>query len=132
VKERARIPVAGGGYVGRHTAPRLQRRPRREFGRGDAGTTVVSPEPYMTYQPFPPEAAAGSIAPRHVVVPLRRVLGHCRVVTGEITAIDHARHTAVLTTPATREKGTGAGRVPCGELVLAPARSPARSPAPAR
>ena len=28
----------------------------------------------MTYQPFLPEAAAGSIEPRHVVVPLRRVL----------------------------------------------------------
>ena len=38
---------------------------------------VVTPEPYMTYQPFLPEAAAGSISPRHVVVPLRRVLDQC-------------------------------------------------------
>ena len=39
----------------------------------------------MTYQPFLPEAAAGSIEPRHVVVPLRRVLKGCRVVTGGVT-----------------------------------------------
>ena len=32
----------------------------------------------MTYQPFLPEAAAGSIEPRHVVVPLRKVLRGCR------------------------------------------------------
>ena len=37
----------------------------------------------MTYQPFLPEAAAGSISPRHVVVPLRRVLTGCRLVIGE-------------------------------------------------
>ena len=28
----------------------------------------------MTYQPFLPETAAGSLEPRHVVVPLRKVL----------------------------------------------------------
>ncbi|MHB9860689.1 NAD(P)/FAD-dependent oxidoreductase [Streptomyces sp. YIM S03343] len=103
-----------------YTALRLQRKLKRELGRGDVDITVVSPESYMTYQPFLPEAAAGSISPRHVVVPLRRVLDKCRIVTGEITAIDHAKHTAVLTTLATEEEGTGAGRVSYDELVLAP------------
>jgi NADH dehydrogenase len=50
----------------------------------------------MTYQPFLPEAAAGSVEPRHVVVPLRRVLRRCRVLTGTVTAIAHARKVAVL------------------------------------
>jgi NADH:ubiquinone reductase (H+-translocating) len=44
----------------------------------------------MTYQPFLPEAAAGSIEPRHVVVPLRKVLQRCHHLTGRVTAIDHA------------------------------------------
>ena len=44
----------------------------------------------MTYQPFLPEAAAGSIEPRHVVVPLRRVLRKCQVLTGRVTSISHA------------------------------------------
>ncbi|MFF8968555.1 NAD(P)/FAD-dependent oxidoreductase [Streptomyces sp. NPDC014995] len=120
VKERARILVVGGGYVGMYTALRLQRNLRQELGRGEAEITVVTPDPYMTYQPFLPEAAAGAISPRHVVVPLRRVLPHCRVVVGEVTAIDHAKRTATLTTLATDEEGTGPRQLSYDELVLAP------------
>ncbi|MFH8219205.1 NAD(P)/FAD-dependent oxidoreductase [Streptomyces sp. NPDC018057] len=119
VKERARILVVGGGYVGMYTALRLQRRLKQELRRGDAEITVVTPDPYMTYQPFLPEAAAGAISPRHVVVPLRRVLGGCRVVAGEVKSVDHAHRTAVLATPATEEKG-GTEHLAYDELVLAP------------
>ncbi|MFD7134583.1 NAD(P)/FAD-dependent oxidoreductase [Streptomyces sp. NPDC059894] len=120
VKERARILVVGGGYVGMYTALRLQRKLRGDIGRGEAEITVVTPDPYMTYQPFLPEAAAGAISPRHVVVPLRRVLPHCRVVVGEVTAVDHAKRTATLTTLATEEEGTGPRQMAYDELVLAP------------
>src|SRR5690606_28985497 len=65
---RPHILVVGGGYVGMYTALGLQRRLRRR-----ARITVVDPRSYMTYQPFLPEAAAGSLEPRHVVVPLRKV-----------------------------------------------------------
>ena len=51
VKERARILVVGGGYVGMYTALRLQEKLKQELGRGEAEITVVTPEPYMTYQP---------------------------------------------------------------------------------
>ncbi|MEV6513798.1 FAD-dependent oxidoreductase [Streptomyces sp. NPDC051642] len=120
VKERARILVVGGGYVGMYTALRLQKKLKREIKRGQVEITVVSPDPYMTYQPFLPEAAAGSISPRHVVVPLRRVLGRCRVVIGEATAIDHGKRTATLSTLATEEEGTGTEELAYDELVLAP------------
>jgi NADH dehydrogenase len=120
VMERARILVVGGGYVGMYTALRLQRTLKRELAKGDVEITVVTPDPYMTYQPFLPEAAAGSISPRHVVVPLRRVLDRCRIVIGEVTSIDHAKRTAALTTLATDEEGTGARQLTYDELVLAP------------
>ncbi|MGW0865808.1 NAD(P)/FAD-dependent oxidoreductase [Streptomyces sp. NPDC002611] len=120
VKERARILVVGGGYVGMYTALRLQRRLKRELDRGEVEITVVTPDPYMTYQPFLPEAAAGAISPRHVVVPLRRVLDRCRVVIGEATAVDHAKRTATISTLATEEEGTGGQRLAYDELVLAP------------
>ncbi|MER6691715.1 NAD(P)/FAD-dependent oxidoreductase [Streptomyces minutiscleroticus] len=120
VKEPVRVLVVGGGYVGMYTALRLQRRLRAELVRGDVEIVVVSPDPYMTYQPFLPEAAAGSISPRHVVVPLRRVLRRCRIVVGEVRTIDHARRTATLTTPATEEKGAPAERLGYDELVLVP------------
>jgi NADH dehydrogenase len=126
-KEPARILVVGGGYVGMYTALRLQRRLKHELRRareGDGGggvqVVVLSPEPYMTYQPFLPEAAAGSISPRHVVVPLRRVLPHCRIVIGEARSIDHARRTATVETLATEHAGSGPIEVPYDELVLAP------------
>ncbi|MYS46533.1 FAD-dependent oxidoreductase, partial [Streptomyces sp. SID5998] len=119
VKERARILVVGGGYVGMYTALRLQQRLKRELRRGAAEITVVTPDPYMTYQPFLPEAAAGAISPRHVVVPLRRVLDRCRVIVGEASAVDHARRTATVTTLATEESG-GSEELTYDELVLAP------------
>jgi NADH dehydrogenase len=81
-----RIVIVGGGYVGMYTALRLQ----KKLHRGEAEVTVIDPQPHMTYQPFLPEAAAGSIEPRHVVVPLRRVLRKCQVLTGRATSISHA------------------------------------------
>jgi NADH:ubiquinone reductase (H+-translocating) len=85
-----RILVIGGGYVGMYTALRLLRRLRD----GEATVTVVDPRSYMTYQPFLPEAAAGSIQPRHVVVPLRRVLRGAEVISGMVLSLDHPRRVA--------------------------------------
>jgi NADH dehydrogenase len=85
-----RILIVGGGYVGMYTALRLQKKLRRSNVR----ITVVDPRSYMTYQPFLPEAAAGSLEPRHVIVPLRRTLKHCQVITGRVTRISHADRTA--------------------------------------
>ncbi|NHC14447.1 NAD(P)/FAD-dependent oxidoreductase [Motilibacter deserti] len=84
---RPRIVIVGGGYVGMYTALRLQKKLRRD----EAEVIVIDSRSYMTYQPFLPEAAAGNIEPRHIVVPLRRVLDVCKVVTGEVTGIEHAR-----------------------------------------
>ncbi|WP_433161569.1 NAD(P)/FAD-dependent oxidoreductase [Kribbella sp. CA-247076] len=84
------ILVVGGGYVGMYTAYGLRKAARR----GKVRVTVVDPRSVMTYQPFLPEAAAGSVEPRHVVVPLRKTLKGCRVVTGRVTGIDHANKVA--------------------------------------
>jgi NADH:quinone reductase (non-electrogenic) len=87
------VLVVGGGYVGMYTALRL----RRKLKAGEARVTVVEPRGYMTYQPFLPEAAAGSVEPRHVVVPLRRVLRGVEVLNGRITAVDHSARQATFT-----------------------------------
>src|SRR3954471_9422686 len=83
---KQRVVVVGGGHVGLYVALRLSTKMRR----GEAEITVIDPQSHMTYQPFLPEAAAGSIEPRHVVVPLRRVLRHSHHVNGRVTAINHA------------------------------------------
>jgi NADH dehydrogenase len=90
--DRPHILIVGGGYVGMYTALRLQKRLRRN----EARITVVDPQNYMTYQPFLPETAAGSLEPRHVVIPLRKLLKQCRVITGMVTDIDHATKTATV------------------------------------
>ncbi len=87
-----RILVVGAGHVGLYAALRLSRR----FRSREAEVIVVDPQPHMTYQPFLPEAAAGSISPRHAVVPLRRELRRCRIVAGAVTRIEHARKVATV------------------------------------
>jgi NADH dehydrogenase len=81
------IVILGGGYVGMYTALGL----KKHLRKGEAGVTVIDPRSVMTYQPFLPEAAAGSLEPRHVVVPLRRTLRGCDVITGRVASLDHAR-----------------------------------------
>ncbi len=90
---RTRILLVGGGYVGMYTALELR---KRAGVRADI--TVVNPENFMLYQPFLPEVASGNIEPRHVVVPLRQVLRHARIVVGEVTGIAHDKRTATVRT----------------------------------
>lgn len=94
MRQPATILVIGGGYVGLYTALRLQQKLR--LADGEATVTVVEPNSYMTYQPFLPEAAAGSLEPRHVVVPLRAVLRKCRVISGRVTQLNHATKSATI------------------------------------
>ncbi|GAA4831085.1 hypothetical protein GCM10023201_18800 [Actinomycetospora corticicola] len=136
----ARVLVVGGGYVGLVAARALQarlgrsgdgrHRGRRSGARDRASTpvgsvTVVDPQPHMTYQPFLPEAAGGSIAPRHLTVSLRRVLDRCDVVTGAVVAIDDARRRAVVSLPDGLSK-----EIPYDVLVLAPGAVARELPVP--
>ncbi|MFB7666606.1 NAD(P)/FAD-dependent oxidoreductase [Kitasatospora sp. NPDC056138] len=101
-----RILIVGGGCAGMSAALRLQQLLRPQLRGGGAEITVVEPQSYLTYQPLLAEVAAGSIDPRHVVVPLRRVLPHCRVLTARVTRIDHAARRAWIDTAPRGEHGT--------------------------
>ncbi|TFD82246.1 NAD(P)/FAD-dependent oxidoreductase [Cryobacterium sp. Sr8] len=93
-----RILIVGGGYAGFYTAWKLEKWLRA----GEAEVTVVDPLPYMTYQPFLPEVAAGSIEPRHSVVAHRRHLKKTTVITAKVTNVNHATKSATIT-PAVGE-----------------------------
>ena len=82
-----RIVVLGGGSVGLYVARRL----RKKLKKREAAIVVVDPRPYMTYAPFLPEAAAGSIDARDVVAPHRKALKGIDVLQGKVTAIEHGR-----------------------------------------
>src|SRR5205085_914870 len=74
--------VLGGGFAGAYVA--------RFLGRH--GATIVSPENFMLYTPMLPEAASGTLEPRHVVVPLRLMCPHAELVLGRATTLDAERN----------------------------------------
>ncbi len=74
--------VIGGGFAGAYVARLLGRR----------GATIVSPENFMLYTPMLPEAASGTLEPRHVVVPLRQMCPHAEFLLGRATALDVPNH----------------------------------------
>ena len=88
-----KILIVGGGYAGFYTAWKLEKWLRK----GEAEVTLVDPLPYMTYQPFLPEVAAGSIEPEHVVTAHRRHLKRTNIVAAKVTGINHAKKTATIT-----------------------------------
>jgi NADH dehydrogenase len=88
-----KILIVGGGYAGFYTAFKLE----RSLRPGEAEVTIVDPLPYMTYQPFLPEVAAGMIDPRHAVVSHRRHLEKTTVITAKVTGISHGTKTATIT-----------------------------------
>ncbi|TFD72684.1 NAD(P)/FAD-dependent oxidoreductase [Cryobacterium gelidum] len=90
-----KILIVGGGYAGFYTAWKLEKWLRS----GEAEVTIVDPLPYMTYQPFLPEVAAGSIEPRHAVVSHRRHLKKTNIVSAKVTHVNHAEKTATITPP---------------------------------
>ncbi|MET4058959.1 NADH dehydrogenase [Arthrobacter sp. UYP6] len=90
--DRPRVLVVGGGYVGLYVAKNLQNKVKAEGGI----VTVVDPLPYMTYQPFLPEVAAGTIEPRDAVVSHRMHLKNTELITGKVVSINHAAHTATI------------------------------------
>src|SRR3982751_7136864 len=73
--------VLGGGFAGPYVARLL----------GERGATIVSPDNFMLFTPLLPEAASGTIEPRHVVVPLRVMCPHADLILGRAVAHDAER-----------------------------------------
>jgi NADH:quinone reductase (non-electrogenic) len=80
--------VLGGGFAGSYVA--------RLLGRN--GATIVSPENFMLYTPLLPEAASGTIEPRHAVVPLRVMCPYAELLLGKATALDEGSRSVHVVT----------------------------------
>src|SRR6266536_3274070 len=104
---RKRVLVLGGGFGGMYTARRLERR----LPPDEAEIVLINPESYMLYTPLLPEAAAGTIEPRHVVVPLRQALRRTRVRVGNVTAVDLDHNTCTYVTAGGSERQMGWDRL---------------------
>jgi NADH:ubiquinone reductase (H+-translocating) len=78
------VVIAGGGFGGLYAARRLERR----LPRHSARITIVSDVNFLLYTPLLPGAAAGSLEPRHVVVPIREELEWADLTVGRVTGAD--------------------------------------------
>src|SRR5690349_18253720 len=84
--------VLGGGFAGGYVARLLRKR----------GATIVSPENFMLYTPMLPEAASGTLEPRHVVVPLRMMCPHAQFLLGRAVGLDENAAVVEVETTAGR------------------------------
>jgi NADH:ubiquinone reductase (H+-translocating) len=82
--------ILGGGFAGSYVARFL----------GKRGATIVSRENFMLYTPMLPEAASGTLEPRHVVVPIRMMCPHADLLLGRAFALDEARNVLSVATAA--------------------------------
>jgi NADH dehydrogenase len=94
------VVIAGGGFGGLYAARRLERR----LPRHSARIIVVSDVNFLLYTPLLPGAAAGSLEPRHVVVPIREELEWADLRLGRVTGADPAVNELYLRTLDERDE----------------------------
>jgi NADH dehydrogenase len=85
---RGGVLIVGGGFAGAYVAREL----------GPRGATIASKDNFMLYTPLLPEAASGTLEPRHCVVPLRAMCPHAELILGAVTAIDLEARTVTVET----------------------------------
>src|SRR4051794_14260578 len=81
------VVIAGGGFGGLQAARTLE----RVLEPHSARITLVNDVNFMLYTPLLPGAAAGTLEPRHVVVPLREQLRRTDLRLGAVLGADPDR-----------------------------------------
>ena len=80
------VLILGGGFAGAYVAKLLRGRK----------ATIVSTENFMLYTPLLPEAASGTLEPRHTVVPLREMCRDAELLLDRVESIDVEARTATV------------------------------------
>jgi NADH:ubiquinone reductase (H+-translocating) len=88
------VVIAGGGFGGAMAARELERIMPKQSAR----LTLVNDVNFLLYTPFLPEAAAGTLEPRHVVTPLREILDRTYLRLGTVSGHDPEGRTVELRT----------------------------------
>jgi NADH dehydrogenase len=86
------VVIAGGGFGGAAAAHELE----RVMPKQSARLALVNETNFALYTPFLPEAAAGTLEPRHVVTPLREMLKRTYLRIGAIVGHDPEAKTVTL------------------------------------
>lgn len=105
------IVIAGGGFAGANTARELERLLPRQSSR----LILVNDVNFLLYTPFLPEAAAGTLEPRHVVTPLRDMLHRTNLRLGVVEGHDREQRKVTI-----RSHSGECEQVDYDHLILAP------------
>jgi NADH dehydrogenase len=113
--------ILGGGFGGTAAAARLEKRLRNRHET----VLLVARDNFFTFTPLLPEAASGTLEPRHAVIPLRQLLRRTDVVVGEVVSIDlHGKRAKV------EDLNGDLHEFGFKELLLAPGAVPTTFPIP--
>lgn len=104
------VVIAGGGFGGAMAARELERLMPQQSTR----LVLVNNTNFLLYTPFLPEAAAGTLEPRHVVTPLREILKRTYLRLGSIVGHDPVAKTVEL-----RTREGDSEQLPYDQLLLA-------------
>lgn len=86
------VVILGGGFAGIYAAKRAVKR----LGHLELSIGLIAGENHMVFQPMLPEVVGGSLAPRHVVNPIRLLCKGAEVLKGRIAAVDLAKKTVTV------------------------------------
>lgn len=106
MSDAARVVIVGGGFAGVAVAHGLERIGKRD----KLNISLINRQNFMLFTPMLPEAAAGSIEPRHIVQPLRAELDRdngplaaSSFELGEAIGIDLERRAVSVRHPLTHD-----------------------------
>jgi NADH dehydrogenase len=94
------VVIAGGGFGGFYAARTLEKVLPAQAAR----ITLVNDVNFMLYTPLLPGAAAGTLEPRHVVVPLREELRGTDLRLGRVCSADPAQNRITIRTAEGHEE----------------------------
>src|SRR3954454_12214014 len=94
------VVILGGGFGGLQTARTLE----HALAPHSARITLVNDTNFLLYTPLLPGAAAGTLEPRHVVVPLREQLRRTDLRVGTVLSADPAQRTVRIRTAGGDER----------------------------
>ncbi len=92
MESKVKVGILGAGFGGLYALFYI-----RKYLSGDIEVTLFDKNNYLLYTPVLHEMATGTVNPRHVVVPIRKVIPsrqvhiRCEEVTRSISLIDRSR-----------------------------------------
>ena len=113
------VVIVGGGFGGLYAARRLE----QVLPPQSAHVTLITDVNFLLYTPLLPGAAAGTLEPRHVVIPVREELHRTEIRFGRVTGMHPASNT--LTVDSVH--GT-TDEVHYDQVILAPGSAPVTRP----